>query len=1104
MICKHCNKENRSIAKYCKWCGAELFERVDPFTGIIGMDDVKQTLQSIVDTYSYIQSRSETRDMRVGANMIIMGESGTGKTMLAEVIASYFHQHKIIETEKLTVVDAVDFDKFTENWDQNIRDARGGLLFFDNVQKLLPNTYSQNVNKLDKLFVEMSLWNEDPIVVVAGLPQGMEEFFEKNPAARNRFKYQVKLPSYGFEQLTKICRLMLKNSFGLDEMSQGAQKKLIHLFKYKIKQRDEATGNGHLAYTMAEDIFTSFISRGISNDNLEVTEEDIRGYVPPILTAEQILNQMEEFVGAEEVKRAVREIANEVQAGLIREERGLSTQKMAMHIVLTGNPGTGKTTIARKLGEILEAIGYLDSGHVVEVDRAQMVSQYQGETPKLVDALCDKAKGGILFVDEAYTLAPVKEDGSKDEQGTQALEKLMKRMEDDRGKFVVIAAGYQQEMENLFRVNPGVKSRFNRFLHIDDYNADELFQILEGFVAKNEYRMDDACKEKARKAIKEMYDNRTKNFANGRAVREFFETMKRTQADRVHQMDITKISNDELLTFTAADVPYAERQRVDYNTILTKFDSLIGMQSVKLEVSNLAAMINMQIQRGDRSNIMAQHYVFTGNPGTGKTTVARIMADVLMALGVVSKGQLIEADRSMLVAGFTGQTAIKTNQLIDSAMGGVLFIDEAYTLVSSDSDSFGREAVDTLLKRMEDDRGKFVCIVAGYTDQMFKFMESNPGLSSRFSQTIHFPDYDADELTQIFMGLAKSRNFTIATEDMDGIRQYFDRMYAKRTKNFGNARDVRKAFDEAMRNQSKRLMAEMSLPDFRPERMFELTTADLEGEQKDRVRPLEEVLSELNDFVGMDNVKDTIRRIAMQVTFLQERIKMGMGSQADMPHMNMVLTGNPGTGKTTVARKLGLVLQSAGVLPSSKVIEVDRSKLVGKYMGETPKIVNSYIDQAMGGILFIDEAYTLSQDNDQYGREAIEALMKRMEDEAGKFVVIAAGYQREMENFMMTNPGLNSRFNYRIHIDDYSVAELVEIFKRMAVRSNYTLTTEAELRLMQAVMQMYQNRGKNFGNARDIRNLYNRVIQHLSMRVSALPAEQRDQKALSTITPEDI
>ena len=338
------------------------------------------------------------------------------------------------------------------------------------------------------------------------------------------------------------------------------------------------------------------------------------------------------------------------------------------------------------------------------------------------------------------------------------------------------------------------------------------------------------------------------------------------------------------------------------------------------------------------------------------------MADVLHTLGLVKTGQLVEADRSSLVAGFVGQTAIKTNQLVDKALGGVLFIDEAYTLMSSDLDSFGREAVDTLLKRLEDDRGKFVCILAGYPAEMDKFLDTNPGLRSRFPDTIRFDDYTANELYEIFKRLCDEKKFTMNPQTQEGARMFFERMYAQRTKDFGNARDVRRAFDNAVAAQSKRLMQEIADSTmFTSEQMYELQLRDIEGEQTDKAKPIDEVTQAMDrDFVGMKEVKETIRRLAAQTMFLQERAKMGLGT-VELPVVNIILTGNPGTGKTTITRTLGQVLQSVGLLPSSKVIETDRSQLVGKYMGETPKLVNSYIERAMGGILFIDEAYTLSQ-----------------------------------------------------------------------------------------------------------------------------------------------
>ena len=1101
MVCQNCHKENRSKAKFCKWCGQQLVT-TDLLDKLVGLDEVKNQLKTIVDTYTFLRSRKDISKARISLNAIVIGDTGTGKTALAEILRDYFYQHKIIEKPQLMMVDAVDYQRFVDKWDENIKKAKNGILFFDNVQKLLPDKYSNQVNPLDKLFVEMDKWEDNPIVIISGLSKGLEDFLESNPAVANRFKYTFRMTTPNFQELTEICKLNLQFKYGIQDFSPEADKQLLRFFKYQVKIKDETFGNGHLANKTAENIFTQYISRGANATRVELS--DITGYVPEERSVEDILRDLDSYIGMDEVKAAVKEMAYSVQNAMQRAERGLGEQeKMSMHIILTGNPGTGKTTIARKLGEILAAIGYLDSGHVVEVDRAKMVSQYQGETPKVVDALCDKAKGGILFVDEAYTLAPVSASGDRDAQGAQALEKLMKRMEDDRGQFIVIAAGYRTEMENLFRVNPGFRSRFNYFLDIKDYSPAELFEIMQVFAKQKKYIFSPDAQALTQKMIKEMYDSRDKDFANGRTMRTLFDQICKKQAQRLQGANISAMSNEELMTIVRDDIPYDAPQTVSVDDCLKKLDGLVGLSGVKKEIANLAAFLNLQIARGETNTFQGKHYVFTGNPGTGKTTVARIMADIFKTLGVVARGQLVEADRSKLVAGFSGQTAIKTNQLVDQAMGGVLFIDEAYTLKSNDGDSFGAEAIDTLLKRLEDDRGKFICIVAGYTDQMHDFIDTNPGLKSRFTQTIHFDDYTPDELTEIFLHLASGKNFTVDEETKAAIHRMFEQLYLRRDKNFGNAREARRIFNEAVERQSQRLVKQMTSPDFKESDMFALTTADLPLSQGETARPLDVVLNELEEFIGMRSVKDSIRRLAVQSMFMKQRAAMGAGSVQQMS-MNFVLTGNPGTGKTSIARKMGEILQAMDILPTSRVIEASRATLVGKYMGETPKIVNSMCDKAMGGILFIDEAYTLSDGGDMYGKEAIDTLMKRMEDDRGKFVVIAAGYKDKMEEFMMMNAGLASRFTHKLHIDDYDPDELLAIYKHMAQKEQYQFTPEAELKALDKIYKMVLAKTESWGNAREMRNLLDSTIQHLSERVSALPADQVTKETYQIILPEDI
>lgn len=245
----------------------------------------------------------------------------------------------------------------------------------------------------------------------------------------------------------------------------------------------------------------------------------------------------------------------------------------------------------------------------------------------------------------------------------------------------------------------------------------------------------------------------------------------------------------------------------DLQKAMQSLAELEGLARVKEQVRDLVDLIQVTEVRKSRGlpvTNMSHHMVFMGNPGTGKTTVARIMGDILWALGIVSSGHLVEADRGKLVEGYVGQTATKTQKVIDEALGGVLFIDEAYTL-SKEGNDFGQEAIDTLLKAMEDHRDDLVVIVAGYDELMDKFISSNPGLKSRFKNYINFTDYTGQELYNIFMRMCDKNGYTVPTETRQIVSEYFDRLYANRDKNFGNARDVRNIFEEMIMRQARRI-----------------------------------------------------------------------------------------------------------------------------------------------------------------------------------------------------------------------------------------------------------------------------------------------------------
>ena len=660
--------------------------------------------------------------------------------------------------------------------DEFIKDYRkyknvNGVYIYEEVRK-------KQFSHIIDLLTEISKAN---YIILEGTNKEIDELLTLDP--KLQFVYQ----NYRF----KLPEMSLDETFGVYTQHLNSS-----VFR-KLKDKEKEHKQQFMEYASLNKNFIPFTNKELavylamySNSKGEIVFPD------NIYKRETVDEALKNIVGLYNVKKKVKEFEKYMLFKAKAESQGLKIKSANMHMLFTGNPGTSKTTVARIMMKMLYDMGIVKENKLIEVERKDLIAEYVGQTAIKTSEVISRAMGGVLFIDEAYSISSYIRDESGGDYGAECVATLIKAMEDHKDELVIIYAGYKDEMKSFIDSNPGIASRIGYTFDFPDYNVDELLAIFHKKIENMGFSYTKECDLELRKIF--LYFSKRKAFGNGRFI------------DKIIQEVILKHAingGKNIKKIESKDIPTIKDINNSGDTDITTEDLLkdiIGLEELKEKIKEFENYVRF-IKKAEKKNINISnqnlHMLFTGNPGTGKTTIARVMAKILFNAGIIHENKVIEVERKDLVAEYVGKTSQKTYEVIEKAMGGILFIDEAYSLATGTNNDFGGEAIATLIKAMEDHKGEFVVIFAGYKKEMTSFINMNSGIASRIGYVFDFKDYNREELSQILYKKIEKSNLKIEKKAKDKILEIMN--YFCNVENIGNGRFADRVFQEIILKHAK-------------------------------------------------------------------------------------------------------------------------------------------------------------------------------------------------------------------------------------------------------------------------------------------------------------